>query len=183
MPKSNFGVVCAVAVACVLVAPMGVMSAGDTPAGQAAKLRSAITLEALKKHQIALQQIANENGGTRATATPGYDQSVAYLVKQLRAAGYAPVIQTFNVDFFQELAPSQLDVVAPTPAAYSSATLRYSASGDVTAALQEVSDNVFPPTPRPSSTAGCEASDFAGFVGGRIALIQRGSCTRSLIGK
>ena len=27
------------------------------------------------------------------------------------------------------------------------------------------------------STSGCEASDFAGFVPGRVALIQRGTCT------
>jgi aminopeptidase Y len=39
----------------------------------------------------------------------------------------------------------------------------------VTAQVQAV-DLVLPPTPAPSSTSGCEASDFAGFVAGRIAL-------------
>ena len=33
-----------------------------------------------------------------------------------------------------------------------------------------------PPTPEPSSTSGCSAADFTGFVPGRIALIQRGTC-------
>jgi Zn-dependent M28 family amino/carboxypeptidase len=32
-------------------------------------------------------------------------------------------------------------------------------------------------TANPASTSGCEASDFAGFVAGRIALMQRGTCT------
>ena len=46
--------------------------------------------------------------------------------------------------------------------------MTYSGSGDVTAQLQEVNDNQFPPGPTPSSSnAGCEAADFAGFVPGR----------------
>ena len=52
----------------------------------------------------------------------------------------------------------------------------YSGSGDVTANLQAV-DLTLPPTPEPSSTSGCEASDFAGFTPGNIALVQRGTCT------
>ena len=30
-------------------------------------------------HERALQTIANANGGTRASGTPGYDASVAYV--------------------------------------------------------------------------------------------------------
>ena len=37
-------------------------------------------------------------------------------------------------------------------------------------------DLVLPPAPAPSSTSGCEPSDFAGFPAGSIALIQRGTC-------
>lgn len=49
----------------------------------------------------------------------------------------------------------------------------WSATGDVTAAVSGVDlalglGNV--------STSGCEASDFAGFTAGHIALIQRGAC-------
>ncbi len=46
--------------------------------------------------------------------------------------------------------------------------------GDVTAALFAV--DLFVPSTG-GSTSGCEASDFAGFVVGNIALIQRGTCT------
>ena len=35
---------------------------------------------------------------------------------------------------------------------------------------------MLPPTPTSSSTSGCTAADFSGFVAGRIALIQRGGC-------
>jgi Zn-dependent M28 family amino/carboxypeptidase len=54
-------------------------------------------------------------------------------------------------------------------------TMTYSGSGNVTAPVQGV-DLVLPPSPKPSSTSGCEASDFAGFTSGNIALIQRGTC-------
>jgi PA domain len=49
-------------------------------------------------------------------------------------------------------------------------------SGETTAALQPAGGIVIPPTPTASSTSGCTASDFNGFVSGRVALIQRGGC-------
>ena len=40
-----------------------------------------------------------------------------------------------------------------------------------------MSTPIIPPAPTPNtSTAGCETADFAGFVPGRIALLQRGTC-------
>jgi Zn-dependent M28 family amino/carboxypeptidase len=53
-------------------------------------------------------------------------------------------------------------------------TMTCSGSGDVTRNVQAVDTNA---TPNATSTSGCEASDFAGFVAGRIALMQRGTCT------
>ena len=50
-----------------------------------------------------------------------------------------------------------------------------SAPEGVTGTLVAV-DLVLPPDPEPSSTSGCEASDFDGFPEGGIALIQRGTC-------
>jgi hypothetical protein len=44
------------------------------------------------------------------------------------------------------------------------------------ATLQPAGGIIIPPTSSPSSTSGCSSSDFSGFVPGRIALIQRGSC-------
>ena len=48
--------------------------------------------------------------------------------------------------------------------------------GNVTAAIFAV-DAILPPTPLPSSASGCDMSDFSGFPVGRIALIQRGTCS------
>ena len=41
------------------------------------KLRDAVTINGMLQHERALQQIANMNGGTRASGTPGFDASVA----------------------------------------------------------------------------------------------------------
>jgi hypothetical protein len=49
-------------------------------------------------------------------------------------------------------------------------------TGITTAAIQPAGGLVLPPTSSPSSASGCSASDFTGFVSGRIALIQRGGC-------
>src|SRR5262245_34283919 len=55
-----------------------------------------------------------------------------------------------------------------------------SALGDVTALVSNI-DLTIPPDAVPNtSTSGCEAADFAGFVAGRIALMQRGTCPFSL---
>jgi Zn-dependent M28 family amino/carboxypeptidase len=48
--------------------------------------------------------------------------------------------------------------------------------GTSTGDLQPAGGIVIPPTPTPSSASGCSPNDFAGFVVGRMALIQRGTC-------
>ena len=53
-----------------------------------------------------------------------------------------------------------------------------SALGEVTGTLQAI-DLILPPG-IPVSTSGCEASDFVAFVGGNMALLQRGTCTFAL---
>lgn len=170
----------ALAVGCFVLTPIA-MSAGDAPTGQAAKLRTALTVNGVKRHMIALQAIANQHDSTRAAGTPGYDASVTYVVDQLRAAGYEPQLQMFDFDFFRELATPAFQRTAPTPRTYLPSneffTMMYSGSGNVTANIQEVRNNQFPPGPMPnSSSAGCTAAAFVGFIPGNVALIQRGFC-------
>jgi Zn-dependent M28 family amino/carboxypeptidase len=146
------------------------------PASDSAKLREAVTLKNIRKHQAALQAIADANGGTRASGTAGYDQSVDYVVKKLREAKYQPTVVPFNFDFFRELAPATLDQTAPTPTSYQTGTFTYSGSGNVTAGVTAVDVQV-PPPAQPGSTSSCTADDFTGFPTGNVALIQRGTCT------
>ena len=50
------------------------------------------------KHLRALQKIADEHGGNRASGTPGYDASVKYVVGVLRDAGFKASTPTYDAD-------------------------------------------------------------------------------------
>jgi Zn-dependent M28 family amino/carboxypeptidase len=150
------------------------------------ELREAVTVEGVRAHQAALQVIANAYGGTRVSSSDGYDASVDYVADQIAAAGYDVTVQEFSFPFFQELEPAVLEQIAPVPTVYpyfdvaGFATMEYSGSGDVTA-LAEGVDLILPPADAAdTSTSGCEASDFAGFTPGNIAVIQRGTCSFAL---
>jgi len=142
------------------------------------KLRDAVTVNGILSHERVLQRIADQNGGTRASGTPGYAASVAYVKQTLRKAGYQVREQTFTFPFYRELTPATLEQTAPTPTDYETVTFDYSGSGDVTGVVVPVTNNVLPPTPEPSSTAGCEPGDFTPAAAGapQVALVQRGGC-------
>lgn len=142
------------------------------------KLRDAVTVAGILGHERVLQRIATQNGGTRASGTPGFAASAAYVSGVLKKAGYKVTEQKFTFPFYKELAPAQLTRVSPAGPAYETTTYDYSATGDVTGQVVPALDNVLPPTPAPSSTAGCQPEDFtpASASAPQIALIQRGGC-------
>ena len=82
------------------------------------KLRKAITSERMFKHLQALQGIADEHGGNRASGFQGYGASVQYVLTQLRAAGYNPTTQVFSFVTFQELSDPVLQEISPTAKTY-----------------------------------------------------------------
>jgi len=136
------------------------------------KLLECVTLEGVREHQAAFQAIADANGGIRTSGTPGYDESAAYVVETMMAAGYHVTVQEFQFQTFIELTPTTLEQVAPPPGGPIATTVfSYSGSGDVVASVTAL------PAPPADATPGCEAADFAGFPAGNIALINRGSCT------
>ena len=155
------------------------------------KLLQCMTLEGVREHQAALQEIADENGGTRAAGTPGYDASVDYVVDTLKAAGW-----TVSTDEFDFTVAQPIRQLTPTPATtHASGGVTGSTLGTVTAAVTPIDINLVPPR---ASTSGCDGAfteaavgapltadpggvnDFAGFVTGQIALIQRGGCSFAL---
>ena len=90
----------------------------------------------MRKHQAALQRVADAHHGTRVSGSPGYDASVDYVVQRLKAAGYTPDVQAFVFTTFVSLAPAVLERVAPAPAGpVANTILGYSGGGDVTAAV------------------------------------------------
>ena len=124
------------------------------------------------EHLEVFQAIANANNANRASGTSGYRGSVDYVVGRLRAAGYAPQVQKFTFPFFQETAPATVSAGGRHLPAADVAVMTYSGSGTVTAPVQAVGTT----GEKAASTSGCEAGDFADFVPGNIALLQRGTC-------
>lgn len=161
-----------------LLALAAVLPASAANTIDSSALRTAVTVNGIRAHQAQFQTIATTNGGTRVAGSQGHDDSAAYVYNTLAAAGYNVSYQSFQFPFFEELAPSVLERTAPTPKSYvynvDQATMQYSGSGNVTAAVQAV-DLLLPPVG--GSTSGCETADFSSFTAGKIALIQRGTCT------
>ena len=157
-----------------------VVSANAAVPTDTTELQDAVTADAIMDHLAELQKIADNNGDTRASGTPGYDASVDYIEDLLVAAGYEVTRQDFLFNRFSELSEPVFEQVSPNDVTYvpdeDFITMDYSGSGDVTAPLQAV-DLVLPPGAAAStSNSGCEPEDFADFVAGNIALIQRGTC-------
>src|SRR5262245_14009262 len=65
-------------IALLLVVEATVASAD--PISESQGFRKAVAVAGIREHQLALQRIADANGGTRAVGTPGYDASVEYIV-------------------------------------------------------------------------------------------------------
>jgi aminopeptidase S len=69
------------------------------------------------KHLQALQKIADEHGGNRASGSPGYDASVEYVVDVLSDAGFKPSTPTFEAsgEDGEGAGGTQRNVIAQTP--------------------------------------------------------------------
>ena len=68
--------VCGALVATLLPSSTAIAKPPDV---DSSKLEAAVTVAGIVEHQQALQHIADLNGGTRETTTPGYTASVAYV--------------------------------------------------------------------------------------------------------
>ncbi|QIK67781.1 M20/M25/M40 family metallo-hydrolase [Nocardioides sp. HDW12B] len=155
------------------------LAADAAPAPSSAAFRQAVTVGGVLQHERVLQRIANRNDGSRASGTPGYDASAAYVAKRLRAAGYDVRVQNFTFPKFTENAPATLTQDSPVATDYETETFEYSGSGTVTGPLTAADGNTVPVTAAPGETnAGCSVSDFDPAPSeDAVALIQRGTCS------
>jgi len=142
------------------------------------ELLERVTIDGVRAHQSVLQSIADANGGTRVSGTPGYDESAGYVASQMESAGYDVTMQQFQYPAFIRLGPSVLAQRSPVPTTYVDGIdhelMSQTDPGDVTALVTAVDLQLGPGN---ASTSGCEVSDFAAFPAGHIALIQRGTCS------
>jgi len=146
------------------------------------KLVACIQTDDLWRHMEAFQKIADDNPGpdgmpSRNSGEPGYKASADYVARLMKEAGYDVTIQTYTFDYFAYQGVPSMSEVSPTAHNYELTTEFNPGQsiGTTTADIQPVGGTVLPPTG--GSTSGCAPSDFTGFQAGRIALIQRGTCT------
>ena len=144
-------------------------AAADPNNNNSEKLRAAVTVDGVYQHQLALQAIADISGANRFAGLIGYDRSADYVADELRDAGYDVAFHYFDYFSFFERSPSEFAQTAPTPTTYVEAIdyriMTFSGSGNVTA-----------PVAKPSGDfRGCNASDWAGFPTGSVALVSRGA--------
>ena len=146
-----------------------------------------VSVPSILQHSVELEAIGKLNDDTREVFSPGYQESLDYVVKTLRSYGYNPKVTPFNFPFWEETQPPVLNQVSPTPKAYRPGTAAdtdlptsdfITMANSPTVALTNAP--VFPvggivDPPVGGSASGCADADYAG-VAGKVALIQRGTC-------
>jgi len=154
--------------------------ANDTPG----KLIPCIQQGDLWKHMQKFQAIADANPSpadghpSRNSGEPGYKASADYVAAAMKDAGYDVTLQRYPILYYAFTATPSFSEATPSSRTY---VLNEDwgpgqSTGTVNAAIQPAGGIVLPPTATTSSTSGCTAADFSGFVAHRIALIQRGGC-------
>ena len=116
---------------------------------------------------------------SRNSGEPGYKASADYVAQVMRDAGYDVTIQQYAFTYYAYTGIPAFSQTSPTPHDYvlNDEWGPGQSTGTVTGGtVQPAGGIVLPPTTTPTSASGCTAGDFSGFVAGRIALVQRGSC-------
>ena len=150
-----------------------------------AKLVPCITTGDLWNHMVQFQAIADANPGpdghaSRNSGEPGYKASADYVAAVMKAAGYNVTIQTYTFPYFAFTAIPTFSEDSPTARTFvldTDFSAGPAAGTAIGKTVEAAGGIIIPPTATPSSASGCTAADFAGFVAGNVALVQRGTCT------
>src|SRR5215212_4657309 len=104
------------AILAMLVAAPAAIAQDDV---DSSRLENLVTVEGVHQHQKALQGIADLNGGTRYTRTPGFTASAAYVKSTLEKTGaYNVSYSMFNMPTWKETADPVLQQTAPNNKTY-----------------------------------------------------------------
>jgi hypothetical protein len=149
------------------------------------KLLPCIQQKDLWTYMEKLQAIADANPSpadghpSRNSGEPGYKASADYVASVMQSLGYDVTIQEYPFTYYAYTSTPTFSEVSPTAHSYALSqdwNPGQSTGAATNATLQPAGGIIIPASPSPSSSSGCTSADFSGFVPGRIALIQRGSC-------
>ena len=133
-----------------------------------AQLRQEISVGKVMNHLEALQGIADDNGGTRASGTPGYEASGRNVERRLQQAGYETKRQYFPFTYTEILAENVRE---------NSPTARDLDNHVMTASPSTPDGGVTADLVAPTNPLGCDAAAWSGVAAaGKIALVSRGTC-------
>ena len=144
------------------------------------KLRQAVTVGGILAHERVFQRIANQNDGTRASGTPGYDASAAYVKQTLQEGRLQGRPSRSSLPVLPGAGPGRARAALADAHRLRDRHVRLTrAAATSPASSCPTNDIVIPPTPAPSSTIGLRGRRLpAGAAPSRpVALIQRGTCT------
>eukprot|EP01112_Ceratiomyxa_fruticulosa_P011119 TRINITY_DN2993_c0_g1_i1.p1 TRINITY_DN2993_c0_g1~~TRINITY_DN2993_c0_g1_i1.p1 ORF type:complete len:499 (-),score=134.61 TRINITY_DN2993_c0_g1_i1:80-1576(-) len=137
---------------------------GETPL-----LRDYVTAATVMNGLNDLWKIAQENNGTRAAGTTGYEASVNYILGQLKQTDYEVSVQLFNFSSLIVVEPPTLEQVNPVPKTWTYQT-DYNVMGSGEGPRSANAEMFI------VSSLGCNEEDWDGFPPGYIALVTRGVC-------
>lgn len=122
-----------------------------------------ITRAELNEHLVALQEIADRSGGTRAAGTPGDAASAEYAAARFRDAGFRVRLQPVRFTYF-DVRRARVEIGGRRLRRRRHfEVLSYSGSGRARGTLASAGD-------------GCSESDFAFVDRGELPLVERGGC-------
>jgi hypothetical protein len=123
----------------------------------------AITRAELNDHLAALQRIADDNGGTRAAGTPGYDASADYVAARLRDAGWRVRLEQLSFPYFKLRRGSVMVGGRRLRRGRDFQVLTYSGSGSASSRMRRLEN-------------GCTAEEFERLPADEIPVVGRGIC-------
>lgn len=148
------------------------LASGGAPSALAHRLTEAVTVPGIRRHQRALQRIADRSQGNRAAGLPGYGRSVRYVATRLLRAGYRVSYPRVRIETWGEARPTTLAPVGSSKMELVNgldfSLMTYSGSGRV---AEQVT-----PVDRAGESSGCEPDDFDDFHEGGIALLDEANC-------
>jgi hypothetical protein len=150
-----------------------------SPSAEVARIAAGVTTAGMHAHLVALDRIARENGGTRATGSAGDAATADYVAGILEDAAYAVSFQRLDVPVYLDPGGNELVVRDPGGRTFEDGrdfrALIYSAAGTVEAPVVAVG---WDPAATAPGGPSCTAADFAGIPRGAIVLVRPGDCWR-----
>jgi Zn-dependent M28 family amino/carboxypeptidase len=145
----------------------------------AAALRDAVDPNAILDDLKRLDDIAQANEGNRAAGSRSEAEAARYVADELRAAGFNVELQDVTLPWFNQDAPSVLEVDGGESFEdlHDFKAMLLSPGGDVRGPIHSLA---FDPGAAPGdrSGLGCDETDFADVPSGAIVLVRPGPCFR-----